>query len=160
MEPPEGPVPRTNGLPKVYKPDVPLRPVIASTTALNYQLAKYIFHLSRPGLPQDQDDTRSPAGFPEQVEDPKLEAYKVVVPFDVRLLHKYSKARFRTSTRTTAKNKDNESEVEKKKRLCGSFTQSLDHCDPRFWTVNGLEFDHFFRLSRCRFLSMIIDLSL
>ena len=63
VKPTEGPTPRLYGLPKVHKPQVPLRPIVASTTAPNYQLAKYLFSLLRPTLPEDNYDTKSSIAF-------------------------------------------------------------------------------------------------
>ena len=40
--------PKCYGLPKVHKPDVPLRPIVASQGSPSYNLAKYLAEILKP----------------------------------------------------------------------------------------------------------------
>ncbi|VDP95503.1 unnamed protein product [Echinostoma caproni] len=85
-KPTEGPIPRFYGLPKVHKPDVPLRLIVASTTAPNYNLPSYLFQLLRLSLPANQNDAKSPTTFLERIKGLTIEPDEVVVSFDVTSL--------------------------------------------------------------------------
>uniref|UniRef100_A0A183ADL0 leucine--tRNA ligase n=1 Tax=Echinostoma caproni TaxID=27848 RepID=A0A183ADL0_9TREM len=83
VKPTQGPIPLFCGRPKLHKPDVPLQPIVASTTAPNYNLAKYLFQLLRLFLPANQNNAKSPTTFLERIKGLTIEPDEVMVSFDV-----------------------------------------------------------------------------
>ena len=59
--------PRLYGLPKIYKPDVPLRPIISTIGSPTYNLAKHLTDLLRPYIGQTETYERNSSHLLEKI---------------------------------------------------------------------------------------------
>ena len=71
------------GLPKIYKPDVPLRPIVSRIRSLSYQLSKHIASIMTPLTGQAESYIQNSRHFVEMMKDVHLAEDEVLVSFDV-----------------------------------------------------------------------------
>ena len=74
------------GLPKIHKPQVPLRPIVSCIGSLTYHLAKYITSLISPLVGQTSSFIMNSQHFTESITDIHLQPTEVMVSFDVKAL--------------------------------------------------------------------------
>lgn len=75
--------PRIYGLPKVHKPEVPLRPIVSCINSPTYQLAK---HIASPLTGETDSYVKDSRHFKQIMTEEKLEPEELLVSFDVTSL--------------------------------------------------------------------------
>ena len=78
--------PRLYGLPKIHKPDVPLRPIVSSINSPTYHLAKYVTQVIGPLAGQTTSFVKNSRHFVEKIKDEIIREDEVMVSFDVKSL--------------------------------------------------------------------------
>ncbi len=79
-------VPRFYILPKIHKPNVPLRPIVASRGLVTYKIAKLLAHILCPLVHRNPHCLKNSAEFVEVLSSTALEEDDVMVSFDVTAL--------------------------------------------------------------------------
>ena len=74
------------GLPKIHKPDAPIRPIISAVSTYNYKLAKYLDSILKPIFESDEYMVQDTFDFVEKVRDLNVDEHKYIVSFDVESL--------------------------------------------------------------------------
>ena len=77
-----GVTPRIYGLPKVHKPDVPLRPIVSFYTSPTYQLSRHLSTLLTPLVGKSPSHIRNSSDFVNFITEQQLNQ-EVLVSFDV-----------------------------------------------------------------------------
>ena len=72
--------PKFYGLPKIHKPDVPLKPIVASPT---YNLVKYLAEILKPFVGKSEHYVVNSKKFITKIEQTKLDEDEILVSFDV-----------------------------------------------------------------------------
>ena len=75
--------PKFYGLPKIHKPDVPLRPIVASQSSPTYNLAKYLAEILKPIVGNSEHHVVNSKEFITKIEQTKLDEEEILVSFDV-----------------------------------------------------------------------------
>lgn len=75
--------PRLYGLPKVHKPNVPLRPIVSAINSPTYRLAKYLTRLLQPFVGQTESFIKNSAHFVEKLGNITLRPNDIILSFDV-----------------------------------------------------------------------------
>ena len=75
--------PKFYGLPKIHKPDVPLRPIVASQGSPTYNLAKYLAEILKPLVGKSEHHVVNSKEFITKIEQTKLDEDEILVSFDV-----------------------------------------------------------------------------
>ena len=75
--------PKFYGLPKIHKPDVPLRPIVASQGSPTYNLAKYLAEILKPLVGKSEHHVVNSKEFITKIEQTKLDEDEILVGFDV-----------------------------------------------------------------------------
>ena len=78
--------PRIYGFPKIHKPDVPLRPIVACIASPSYQLSKYISDLISPLAGRTSSHVKNSAHFVEVMRSITIQDDEVLASFDITLL--------------------------------------------------------------------------
>ena len=78
--------PRIYGLPKIYKAEVPLRPIVSCIGAPSYQLSKHITSLISPLAGKTDSHVKNSKHFVEVMSDLRVEEDEMMVSFDVSSL--------------------------------------------------------------------------
>ena len=78
--------PRIYGLPKIHKPEVPLRPIVSCIRSPSYQLSRYITSLMSPLAGKMDSHVRNSRHFVEVMRCLRIEDDEVLVSFDVTSL--------------------------------------------------------------------------
>ena len=78
--------PRIYGLPKIHKPEVPLRPIVSCIEAPSYQLSKHIASLISPLAGKTDLHEKNSKHFVEVMAGLSVEKDKMLVSFDVTSL--------------------------------------------------------------------------
>ena len=78
--------PRIYGLPKIHKPEVPLRPIVSCIGAPSYHLSKHITSLISPLSGRTDSYVRNSRHFVEIMKDVCIDADEMLVSFDVSSL--------------------------------------------------------------------------
>ena len=68
---------------KVYKPDVRLRPVVASQGSPTYKLAKYLAEILKPRVGKSEHHVVNSKEFAAKIEQTKLGEDEILVSFDI-----------------------------------------------------------------------------
>ncbi|XP_071054397.1 uncharacterized protein [Onthophagus taurus] len=71
--------PRIYGLPKIHKPDVPLRPIVSAINSPTYQLAKHLPKILSPFTGNTESYVRDSTHFVESVKGVKLDAGDMLI---------------------------------------------------------------------------------
>ena len=75
--------PKFYGLPKIHKPDVPLRPIVASQGSPTYNLAKYFAEILKHLVGKPEHHVVNSKEFITKIEQTKLDEDEILVSFDV-----------------------------------------------------------------------------
>ena len=75
--------PKFYGLPKIHKPDVPLRPIVASRGSATYNLAQHLTKILKPLVGNTQHHVLNSSSFIQEIKDLHLGPNDVMVSFDV-----------------------------------------------------------------------------
>jgi hypothetical protein len=86
MKPGDSVLPLFYGQPKIHKPDIPLRPIIAFCGATTYNLAKELSKRLRPLTLKSNHMLKNSRDFIERIKDIKIDHDEVMVSFDVKSL--------------------------------------------------------------------------
>ena len=78
--------PRIYGLPKIHKPDVPLRPIVSCIGSPTYQLSKHITSLISPLAGHTSSHVKNSRHFTEMMGSVHVESDEILVSFDVSSL--------------------------------------------------------------------------
>ena len=78
--------PKLYGLPKIHKPQVPLRPIVSCIGSPTYHLTKYITSLIPPLVGQTSSFIMNSQPFTKSITDIHLQPTEVMVSFDVKAL--------------------------------------------------------------------------
>ena len=78
--------PRIYGLPKIHKPDVPLRPIVLCIGSPTYQLSKYITSFISPLAGHTSSHVKNSRHFTEMIGSVHVESDEILVSFDVSSL--------------------------------------------------------------------------
>ena len=78
--------PRIYGLPKIHKPDIPLRPIVSCIGSPTYQLSKHITSLISPLAGHTSSHVKNSRHFTEMMGSVHVESDEILVSFDVSSL--------------------------------------------------------------------------
>ena len=78
--------PRIYGLPKIHKPDIPLRPIVSCIGSPTYQLSKHITSLISPLAGHTSSHVKNSRHFTEVMGSVHVESDEILVSFDVSSL--------------------------------------------------------------------------
>ena len=78
--------PKFYGLPKIHKPDTPLRPILSSCGSVTYGVAKELAKILKPLVGQSPHHINSTQDFVEQAKHFKLESGECLSSYDVSAL--------------------------------------------------------------------------
>ena len=78
--------PKFYGLPKIHKPDTPLRPIVSSCGSVTYSVAKEIAKILKPLVGKSPHHITSTQVFVEQTRHIKLETGECLSSYDVSAL--------------------------------------------------------------------------
>ena len=78
--------PKFYGLPKIHKPEVPLRPIVASRGSITYELAKYVAHILAPIVGKTEHHIHNSADLVEKLKNVRLTEEETLVSYDVSAL--------------------------------------------------------------------------
>ena len=76
-------VPRLYGLPKVHKPDVPLRPIVSFVSSPTYALSKFLASLLSPIVGLSDSHVRNSQQFAQFITTQNVSDSEVLVSFNV-----------------------------------------------------------------------------
>lgn len=76
-------IPCIYGLPKIYEPDIPLRPIVSFLTSLTYKLSKHLANKLGPLVGNSSPVVKNSTEFAEYVATQKLQQGECLVSFDV-----------------------------------------------------------------------------
>ena len=78
--------PKFYGLPKIHKPDTPLRPIVSSCGSVTYGVAKELAKILKPLVGKSPHHINSTQDFVEQAKHFKLETGECLSSYDVSAL--------------------------------------------------------------------------
>ena len=78
--------PKFHGLPKIHKPDTPLRPIVSSCGSVTYGVAKELAKILKPWLGKSPHHINSTQDFVEQVKHITLAPGECLSSYDVSAL--------------------------------------------------------------------------
>ena len=78
--------PMIYGLPKIHKPDIPLRPIVACIGSPTYNLSKFISSVISPLSGQGDSFVKDSKHFVDEIKDFRLSPDEILVSFDVKSL--------------------------------------------------------------------------
>ena len=78
--------PKFYGLPKIHKPDIPLRPIISSIGTVTYNTAKELAKILKPLVGLSKHHVHNTRDFVEQLKEMRLEKEESMVSYDVTAL--------------------------------------------------------------------------
>jgi len=78
-----GATPLLYGLPKIHKPEVPLRPIASFINSPSYQLSKHLVHLLAPLVGKTSSFIKNSTDFAAFISDQTIAEETILVSFDV-----------------------------------------------------------------------------
>ena len=78
--------PKFYGLPKIHKPDTPLRPIVSSTDTVSYNTAKELAKILQPLVGLSTHHLQNTKDFIQQLKDVKLQQDESIKSYDVKAL--------------------------------------------------------------------------
>ncbi|XP_076397942.1 uncharacterized protein LOC143266273 [Megachile rotundata] len=84
--PKESKAPRLYGLPKIHKPNVPLRPIISTIGSPTYKLSKYLTSVLKPLTGNTPSSITNSSHFISKIKDIRTLPHDLLVSFDVQSL--------------------------------------------------------------------------
>lgn len=79
-------IPRFYGLPKIHKPNTPLRPIVSCIGSTTYELSKYLNAILKPYIGLSNSFIKNTQHFIEVISKQKLSSNDLMVSFDVSSL--------------------------------------------------------------------------
>ena len=86
LKPRDSRAPRFYGLPKIHKPETPLRPIVSAIGSPTYQLAKYVTSLISPLSGNFDTFVQNSKHFSEILSTETIHEDEIMVSFDVKSL--------------------------------------------------------------------------
>lgn len=86
IQPAQSRPPRLYGLPKIHKPEVPLRPIVSAIDSPTYKLAKHLASLLQPHVGNTEHHVKNSRHFVEILGGIHLNSNDILVSFDVESL--------------------------------------------------------------------------
>ena len=86
LRPKHSRAPRFYGLPKIHKPDTPLRPIVSAIGAPTYHLAKHITTIISPLAGNSSSYVKNSRHFVEMISEESVGDDEVMVSFDMKSL--------------------------------------------------------------------------
>ncbi|XP_076396721.1 uncharacterized protein LOC143265924 [Megachile rotundata] len=84
--PKESKAPRLYGLPKIHKPNIPLRPIISTIGSPTYKLSKYLTSVLKPLTGNTPSSITNSSHFISKIQDIRTLPHDILVSFDVQSL--------------------------------------------------------------------------
>ncbi|XP_076655132.1 uncharacterized protein LOC143360299 [Halictus rubicundus] len=84
--PKESKAPRLYGLPKIHKPDIPLRPIVSTIGSPTYKLAKYLTNILKPLTGSTPSYIKNSSHFIHKIQTIQTQPEDLLVSFDVKSL--------------------------------------------------------------------------
>jgi len=78
-----GKIPLLYGLPKIHKPEVPLRPIVSFVGSPSYQLSKHLAHILSPLVGNTPSHVKNSTQFPEFISQQSVAPGEILLSFDV-----------------------------------------------------------------------------
>ena len=78
--------PKFHGLPKIHKPDTPLRPIVSSTGTVSYNTAKELAKILKPLVGMSIHHLQNYKDFIQQLKDVRLQQDESIISYDVKAL--------------------------------------------------------------------------
>ena len=78
--------PKLYGLPKLHKPNIPMRPIISFYGSPTYQLSKYLTTVLQALTDQSRHKLQSTEDFIDAIKTPQIPDHHRLVSFDVKSL--------------------------------------------------------------------------
>ena len=75
--------PKFYGLPKIHKPNIPLRPIVASRNSATYNLAQHLTQILKPLVGNTKHHVLNSSSFIKEIKDFHLDPSDVLVSIDV-----------------------------------------------------------------------------
>ncbi len=79
-------VPKFYGLPKIHKPNAPLRPIVSSVDSVTYNVAKHIAYIIGPLVGKSNHHIVNSQDFVNKIRDIKLQEDETITSYDVSAL--------------------------------------------------------------------------
>nr|VZI04186.1 unnamed protein product [Spirometra erinaceieuropaei] len=135
MKPQDAAIARFYGLPKIHKPNVPLRPIVALKGTPTYGLAKWLTkHLKK--LTEGSEHTAvSPLHFLERLRGVKIAPKEIMVSFDVVSL--FTSIPKELATRVISDLLERRYDEEERPLKRKHIMELLDYCLSTYFTFNG-----------------------
>ena len=74
------------GLPKIHKPNTPLRPIVSAIGSPTYSLAKFVTTIISPLTGKTPSHVKNAKHFTEMISEETVDRDEVMVSFDVQFL--------------------------------------------------------------------------
>ena len=117
--------PKLYGLPKLHKPNIPMRPIVSFCGSPTYQLSKYLTTVLKPLTDESRHKLQSTENFIDAIKTVQVPDDYKVVSFDVKSLFTSIPLQLALDCTETAINKTTRPIM-----LQPSFSQSYDYTDP------------------------------
>ena len=79
-------VPKIYGLPKIHKPDFPLRPIVASRGGITYNAARVLADILSPLVGQSEHHVKNSSAFVDKIQDLEVPPSQKLISYDVTAL--------------------------------------------------------------------------
>ena len=86
LKPTNSTAPRFYGLPKIHKPDIPLRPIVAAIGSPTFSLAKFVTSVISPLVGNTSSYVRNSTHFRDMILKETIDRSEMMVSFDVKSL--------------------------------------------------------------------------
>ena len=86
LRPSQSKPPRFYGLPKIHKPNTPLRPIVSAIGSPTYSLAKFVTTIISPLTGKTLSHVKNAKHFTEMISEETVDGDEVMVSFDVQSL--------------------------------------------------------------------------
>lgn len=87
LKPTDSPAPRFYGLPKIHKPDIPIRPIVSYVGTPLYKLSKYIASILQHYTKSGNNHSKNSKEFSEYIRQQTVDEDEIMVSFDVTSLY-------------------------------------------------------------------------
>ena len=88
LKPTDTPAPRFYGQPKIHKPGVPIRPIVAYSDSARYDLNKYIANILKAYVKDENNNAKNSTTFSNYIRNVPIKDDEIMVSFDVTSLYK------------------------------------------------------------------------
>ena len=78
--------PKFYGLPKIHKPDTPLRPIVSSTGTVSYNTTKELAKILKPLVGMSTHHLQNTKDFIQQLKDVRLQQHESIISYYVKAL--------------------------------------------------------------------------